>query len=111
MSIHFFFFVLMLAQANETRHAKDTKSSSAAHRSARPEDSIRTQEDALAKKLFDLVTLSGRAISVAEAPSDRVSTIPLIAPGAPPLLSFRYFDGKQRHRFGKLDLVMDDAGH
>jgi hypothetical protein len=23
----------------------------------------------------------------------------------------RYFDGKQRHRFGNLDLVMDDAGH
>jgi hypothetical protein len=34
-----------------------------------------------------------------------------IAPGAPPLLSFRYFEGADRHRFGKLDVIMDDAGH
>jgi hypothetical protein len=27
------------------------------------------------------------------------------------LLSFRFFEGKQRHRFGDLDLVIDDAGH
>jgi hypothetical protein len=26
-------------------------------------------------------------------------------------LSFRFFEGKQRHRFGDLDLVLDDAGH
>jgi hypothetical protein len=29
----------------------------------------------------------------------------------PPLLSFRFFEGRQRHRFGDLDLVIDDAGH
>ena len=34
-----------------------------------------------------------------------------IAPGAPPILSFRYFAGSERHRFGNLDLVIDDAGH
>ena len=34
-----------------------------------------------------------------------------ITPGAPPLLSFRAFEGKSRHRFGDLDLVLDDAGH
>ena len=34
-----------------------------------------------------------------------------IAPGAPPVLSFRYFAGAERHRFGNLDLVIDDAGH
>ena len=34
-----------------------------------------------------------------------------VAPGAPPLLSFRYFAGSERHRFGNLDLVVDDAGH
>jgi hypothetical protein len=26
-------------------------------------------------------------------------------------LSFRYFLGADRHRFGKLDLMLDDAGH
>lgn len=47
-----------------------------------------------------------------ESNSDRVAATPrLIAPGAPPLLAFRYFEGKDRHRFGQLDLVLDDAGH
>lgn len=46
-----------------------------------------------------------------ESNSDRVAVPRLIAPGAPPLLAFRYFDGKDRHRFGQLDLVLDDAGH
>jgi hypothetical protein len=34
-----------------------------------------------------------------------------LAPGVPPLLSFRYFQGADRGRFGKLDLMLDDAGH
>jgi hypothetical protein len=34
-----------------------------------------------------------------------------IAPGAPPLLSFRYFEGKMRQRFSGIDLMLDDAGH
>jgi hypothetical protein len=34
-----------------------------------------------------------------------------VAPGVPPLLSFRYFQGADRGRFGKLDLMLDDAGH
>ena len=46
-----------------------------------------------------------------DSASERVSPPREIAPGAPPLLSFRYFEGRDRHRFGKLDLVMDDAGH
>lgn len=35
----------------------------------------------------------------------------LLAPGVPPLLSFRYFQGADRGRFAKLDLMLDDAGH
>jgi hypothetical protein len=35
----------------------------------------------------------------------------LLAPGAPPLLSFRYFDASDRGRFGNLGLMTDDAGH
>jgi hypothetical protein len=34
-----------------------------------------------------------------------------LAPGVPPLLSFRYFQGADRGRFGELDLMLDDAGH
>lgn len=54
---------------------------------------------------------SGRVLTLAVAPSGRISARPQIAPGAPPLLSFRFFEGQQRHRFGELDLVIDDAGH
>jgi hypothetical protein len=57
------------------------------------------------------VAASGRVLELAISPSERLSSVPQIAPGAPPLLSFRFFDGKDRHRFGELDLVIDDAGH
>lgn len=53
---------------------------------------------------------SGRVLTLALTPSERLSS-PRIAPGAPPIFSFRFFEGQQRHQFGKLDLVIDDAGH
>ena len=68
-------------------------------------------EDRILNQLFAHIAVSARALQIAENSSERISKPPAIAPGAPPLLSFRYFDGKQRHRFGNLDLVMDDAGH
>lgn len=61
----------------------------------------------LVKKVAD----SGRVLEIAVTASERVSPPPQIAPGAPPLVSFRLFEGKLRHRFGDLDLVLDDAGH
>ena len=54
---------------------------------------------------------SGRAVEIAISPSERVAPPAQIAPGAPPLLSFRMVEGRARHRFGDLDLVLDDAGH
>lgn len=54
---------------------------------------------------------SGRMASIAESPSQRIAALPALAPGQPPLLSFRYFEGKDRRRFSGLDLVLDDAGH
>ena len=68
-------------------------------------------EERILDQLIARVAASTRALQVAESPSARISKPPAVAPGAPPLLSFRYFEGKQRHRFGNLDLVMDDAGH
>ena len=53
---------------------------------------------------------SGRVVELVETRAERLQA-PRLAPGAPPLLSFRYFEGKGRHRFGELGLVMDDAGH
>ena len=57
------------------------------------------------------IAASGRMVSIAETPSQRIAARPALAPGQPPLLSFRYFEGKDRRRFTGLDLVLDDAGH
>jgi hypothetical protein len=54
---------------------------------------------------------SGRCVTLAEKPDTRVERKPQIAPGPPPLLSFRYYEGKAHHRFGNTDLMLDDAGH
>ena len=64
-----------------------------------------------ANALLEEISKSGRLVYLLESSSERVELKPLVAPGAPPLLSFRYFEGRERHRFGQLDLVLDDAGH
>ena len=70
-----------------------------------------TAEQARIVKLVRLVAESGRIVEIATSPSERAGPRPQIAPGAPPLVSFRMFEGQMRHRFSNLDLVMDDAGH
>jgi len=57
------------------------------------------------------IAKSGRMASIAESPSQRIAALPVLAPGQPPLLSFRFFEAKDRHGFAGLDLVLDDAGH
>ena len=54
---------------------------------------------------------SGRCAELAESPDQRVASPPMIAPGPPPLISFRYYEGKLHHRFGNAELMLDDAGH
>jgi hypothetical protein len=61
--------------------------------------------------LIGRVAVSGQVVEIATPPSERLSPSARIAPGIPPLVSFRAFEGKLRHRFGDLDLVLDDAGH
>lgn len=61
--------------------------------------------------LLKQIAESGRVLTIAENSSDRLNPPGRLTPGKPPLLAFRYFDGQRRHRFGDLDLVMDDAGH
>jgi hypothetical protein len=61
--------------------------------------------------LIEAIVLSGRVVNMSESPSERLTPPPLIAPGAPPVLSFRYFDAADRGRFGNLGLMTDDAGH
>jgi hypothetical protein len=80
----------------------------------RPTDPMSTDSpvvEAATQRLTALVASSGRVLSIGDDPRERLHPVPGIAPGAPPLLRFRYLEGKRLHRFGNLDLVMDDAGH
>ncbi len=61
--------------------------------------------------LLAAIADSGRVVNLSAPPSERLSPPLLLAPGAPPLLSFRYFDASDRGRFGNLGLMTDDAGH
>jgi len=63
------------------------------------------------ERLTREVAASGRVLELATAPSRRLAPPERLAPGAPPLLRFRFLEGGQRRRFGGLDLVLDDAGH
>jgi hypothetical protein len=65
------------------------------------------EQPARIPKLVTEVIHSGRVLTLIPAFDDRIR----IAPGAPPMLTFRYLDGRRRGRFGGLDLVLDDAGH
>jgi len=62
-------------------------------------------------RLTKEIAASGQVVELAMTPSERVSPQVEIAPGQPPLLSFRYYEGQQRHRFSNTELMLDDAGH
>ncbi len=57
------------------------------------------------------IAASGQVVEIATPSSERLAPLVRIAPGPPPTLEFRLIEGKLRHRFGDLDLVLDDAGH
>ncbi len=61
--------------------------------------------------LVEQVAASGQVAEIAEPSSARLAPPGRIAPGPPPTLEFRLIEGRLRHRFGNLDLVLDDAGH
>ena len=48
---------------------------------------------------------------VGETPDARVAPPLGIAPGPPPVLSFRLYEGKLHQRFNNSALMLDDAGH
>ena len=57
------------------------------------------------------IARSGRVVDVSDTRERVADPRRELAPGSPPLLSFRYFAGADRHRFGNLDVMLDDAGH
>ncbi len=54
---------------------------------------------------------SGHLDRIGLLSSERLNPLARLAPGDPPLLAFRYLEDRRHHRFGELDLMMDDAGH
>jgi hypothetical protein len=71
----------------------------------------RQDVEAAIQKLIQDLDISGRVLAYPGTPSARVSPPPSVAPGIAPLLRFRALDREARYRLGKLDLVIDDAGH
>jgi len=69
------------------------------------------QSDERTGRLVEQISVSGQVVEIAARPEERLAPPARIAPGAPPVLGFRMIEGKLRHRFGDLDLVLDDAGH
>lgn len=67
--------------------------------------------DPRADQLIADIAKSGRVLTIGVARESLRDPLRDVAPGAPPLLAFRYFEGAERHRFGKLDVMLDDAGH
>jgi hypothetical protein len=63
------------------------------------------------ESVIQQISSSGRCVALAESPDSRVEIRSRVAPGPPPLLSFRYYEGKLHHRFGNAELMLDDAGH
>ncbi len=102
---------IMILPASHSLAQDQPRAVAREEKSAGGEPKTRSVEDRILDQLFAHIAVSARVLQIAENSSERISKPPALAPGAPPLLSFRYFDGKQRHRFGNLDLVMDDAGH
>jgi hypothetical protein len=61
--------------------------------------------------LIKEIAESGRCADLSQDPDVRVSPPSVVAPGPPPVLSFRYNEGKLHHGFDNTDLMLDDAGH
>jgi hypothetical protein len=72
---------------------------------------LATSGGATLDRLTKEVAASGQVVELAVTPSERVSPPAQIAPGQPPLLAFRYYEGQARHRFSNTELMLDDAGH
>jgi hypothetical protein len=57
------------------------------------------------------IATSGLCADLPDPPDKRVAPPPAIAPGPPPILSFRLYEGKRHGHFNNSDLMLDDAGH
>jgi hypothetical protein len=78
---------------------------------ARPAEPPKPKPALEVNELIRKIAQSGQVVEIAVKPETRLKPAAPIAPGQPPVLRFRGIEGQLRHRFGDLDLVVDDAGH
>lgn len=65
----------------------------------------------LEQTLTEQVDRSGRCAVLSQSPETKIAERQVIAPGQPPILSFKYYEDAKHHRFGNVDVMLDDAGH
>lgn len=94
MSLHYFAVVLL--------------SAAAAQQTPPPNANKPAPE---AATVLEKIDRSGRCATVGQTPQQRLAKQPMIAPGAPPVLSFKLYEDAKHHRFGNVDVMLDDAGH
>jgi hypothetical protein len=61
--------------------------------------------------VMEKIDRSGRCATVGRTAEQRLTKQPVVAPGAPPVLSFKLYEDAKHHRFGNVDVMLDDAGH
>lgn len=88
--------LLVAAAAVMGRQSSNTNAVPATH----PESAVMQQIDQ-----------SGRCASLGEPAEKRVAGPPKIAPGQAPIVSFKYYEDAKHHRFGNINVMLDDAGH
>ena len=70
-----------------------------------------TKPAAESATIVEKIDRSGRCATIGKTPEQRLTKQPAIAPGAPPVLSFKLYEDAKHHRFGNVDVMLDDAGH
>lgn len=104
---------MLFAQRLEGENAP--RAASAAGLASTPNPSLLRNDprsvDRLMQQAIENLELSGGTIAMEGTPSARIGRSMEVPLGRAPLLSFRSFDREDRYRLGKLDLVVDDAGH
>jgi hypothetical protein len=108
-------FVLVLLALSSYVNAQNVRahSESSLHEHDKPEPVIMASQVEVPhlQTLIEQIAQSGRILEIAVPPADRLQAHPQIAPGAAPVLRFRVLEQQTRFRLGRLDLVVDDAGH
>lgn len=105
--------LVLLALSSFSQAQSVRKGGLTPHQHEKPAQAITAAqgEDPNFRTLIDQIVQSGRVLEIASPPADRLREHPQIPPGQAPVLGFRVLEQQERFQLGRLDLVVDDAGH